>query len=75
MKEEAGNMLGLSPGLRDTHPFPGILPGFPRGLPGLPGLPPTNGSGLSLPLGGPGNGPPSPAIPNMWPFIWSHISK
>lgn len=60
-------MLGLSPGLRD-HPFPGLLPGFARGLPGLPH---TNG----LPLPAPPNGPANPALPNMWPFIWSHISN
>ena len=71
MKEEAaGNMLGLrEPG---GHPFPGLLPGFPRGLPVLPH---ANGGGLSLPLPGHGPGPASPAMPNMWPFIWSHISK
>ena len=70
MKEE-GNMLGLSPGLREPgHPFPGLLPGFPRGLPVLPH---ANGGGMNLPL--PGPSPASPAMPNMWPFIWSHISK
>ena len=69
MKEE-GTMLGLSPGLRDPgHSFP--FPGFPRGLPVLPH---ANGGGMSLPLPH-GPGPASPAMPNMWPFIWSHISK
>ena len=66
-------MLGLSPGLREPgHPFPGLLPGFPRGLPGVL---PHNGGGMSLSLPGHGPVPASPAMPNMWPFIWSHISK
>ena len=70
MKEEGpGTMLGLNPGLREPH-FP-MLPGF-RGLPGLP--PTNNGGPLPLPHP-PTNGPNGPPLPNMWPFIWNHISK
>lgn len=60
-------MLGLNPGVRgDPHPLHSMLPGFPvmsqAGGAGGPGSP-----RLSLP-------PPGPN-PNMWPFIWSQITK
>jgi hypothetical protein len=63
MKEEivvGVDMLGLRTG---DHPFP-ILPGFR----GIPGLQPTNGSSLVSPTS-------SQPMPNMWPFIWNHISN
>lgn len=74
MKEEGGGlstMLGLNPGLRDgpAPPFPGF-PGF-RGLPGVLGPPGPHGA----PLNGPPPPPSSNPLPNMWPFIWNHISN
>ena len=78
MRESGGGMLGLNPGFRDL-PLHTMLPGF-GGLGGLGGhhhQPPHHGGG---------GGPPAMAhpppvsvahagLPNMWPFIWSHISK
>lgn len=70
MKEEGpGNMLGLNPGMREP-PFP-MLPGF-RGIPGMP--PTNNGGPMPLPHP-PANGSNGPPLPNMWPFIWNHISN
>jgi hypothetical protein len=60
MKEESSGMEMLGGG----QPFP-ILPGFR----GLPGTIPANGGLPTLP---PSSQPP---LPNMWPFIWNHISK
>jgi len=75
MKEEGGGlgtMLGLNPGLRDGagHPFPGLIPGF-RGIPGVLGPHGTNGNHLN----GPHPPPATPPLPNMWPFIFNHISN
>lgn len=53
-------MLGLNPGLRD-HPL--------QGFPGFGGL------GLGPGGGGPVHMPHPNSAPNMWPFIWSHITK
>jgi hypothetical protein len=63
-------MLGLNPGFRDL-PLHTMLPGF-GGLGG--GHHPGGGPPLALPH------PPAVSVaqaglPNMWPFIWSHISK
>jgi len=41
-----------------------MLPGFR----GLPGLQPTNGTSLVPPTN-------NQSMPNMWPFIWNHISN
>ena len=57
---EGGGMLGLNPGLRD-HPF--------QGFPGFGGL------GLGPGGVGPVHLPHPTSAPNMWPFIWSHITK
>ena len=68
-------MLGLSPGIRPEHPLHTMLPG----LGGLP-LPGRGGGSLPLPhppqppTGG-GSLPLHNMLPNMWPFIWNHISK
>jgi len=64
-------MLGLSPGLRPDHPLHGMLPG-------LGGLPLPHHGNLPLPPHPPSSGRPSPLhnmLPNMWPFIWNHISN
>jgi hypothetical protein len=76
MRESGGGMLGLNPGFRDL-PLHTMLPGF-GGLGGLGGHHHGGGGG-----GPPAMAHPAPPVsvapggglPNMWPFIWSHISK
>ena len=83
-------MLGLNPGFRDL-PLHTMLPGFvglggggPPHLHGGGGGPQLALSTHNTPVSGGGGQPahhthphhPHPTgLPNMWPFIWSHISK
>ena len=66
MKEETlakkdMELLGNNP-----SPFP-LLPGFPR----LPGInPPTANGMMPTPTSN-----PAPSMPNLWPFIYNHITK
>jgi len=66
MKEETPakkemELLGNNP-----SPFP-LLPGFPR----LPGInPPTANGMMPTPTSN-----PAPSMPNLWPFIYNHITN
>ena len=57
-----GGMLGLNPGLREHGAHLPMLPGFGLNLGHAGG-------------GGIGPLPPPTSTPNMWPFIWNHITK
>jgi len=75
MRESGGGMLGLNPGFRDL-PLHTMLPGF-GGLGGLGGHHHGGGGGPPAMAHPPpvSSVAPGGGLPNMWPFIWSHISK
>ena len=60
-KSSTMELLGNNP-----SPFP-LLPGFPR----LPGINPPTANGI-MPTQ---TSNQTPSMPNLWPFIYNHITK
>lgn len=67
MKEENSRKSTMELLGNNPSPFP-LLPGFPR----LPGINPPTANGI-LPT--PTSNHTTPSMPNLWPFIYNHITK